>query len=176
MSPLPEHDNFSRFLGRLVVILTEELGLTVKEGGSTTFRRRRYARGLEPDECFWIASEPLIRDKRRLDLRVDPVPDLAIEIDVTHSSLNRMNIYAKLRVPEVWRLIDPQTLTFNVLGKDGNYTIATHSLAFPFVTPADLLSFVKMRGGQTDENAAARLFRDWVRQRIAADSTPPVSP
>src|SRR3954469_19125831 len=53
MSPLHEHDSDARFLGRLVVTLTEELGLTVKAGGSTTFRRRRQRRGLEPDDCYW---------------------------------------------------------------------------------------------------------------------------
>src|SRR5712692_1184332 len=38
-----EHESFARFLGRLAVTLTEELNLPIKEGGSTTFRRRRKA-------------------------------------------------------------------------------------------------------------------------------------
>src|SRR5262245_3005026 len=78
MSPLLRHDREGRFLGRLVVTLTEELGLPVLSGGSTTFRRRKKKRGLEPDDCFWIANESRIRDKDRIDLRVDPPPDLAI--------------------------------------------------------------------------------------------------
>src|ERR1700687_4731675 len=49
-----EHESGARFLGRLAVTLTEELGLPVKAGGSTTFRRRIKKRGLEPDDCFWI--------------------------------------------------------------------------------------------------------------------------
>src|SRR5262249_54893083 len=103
MSPSHGHDTDARFLGRLVVTLTEELGLPIKGGGSTTFRRRRRRRGLEPDDCYWIANEPRVRGKRKINLRVDPPPDLCIEVDVTHSSLNRLSIYAALNVPEVWR-------------------------------------------------------------------------
>lgn len=167
MTPLLEHDTDGRFLGRLVVTLTEELGLPLKAGGSTTFRRRKHRRGLEPDDCFWIANEPRMRGKRQLDLRVDPPPDLAIEIDVSRSSLDRMGIYAKLGVPEVWRLDDPQTLTFSVLGQDDQYAESTHSLTFPMVTPTDLIGFLALRG-QMDDNAVVRQVRDWIHQRLAA--------
>jgi Uma2 family endonuclease len=162
MRPLLEHDNDGRFLGRLVVTLTGELGLPIMAGGSTTFRRRSKRRGLEPDDCFWIASEPRVRNKRRIDLRVDPPPDLAIEVDVIRSSLNRMGIYAALGVPEVWRLDGP-ALTFHALQADGRYVATTHSRAFPLVAPADLLTFLALRG-QMDENAVVRQFRAWVRQ------------
>src|SRR5262249_55428861 len=88
MSPRHEHETDVDFLGRLAITLTEEMGLSVKAGGSTTFRRRKKRRGLEPDRCYWIASEPLVRGKRDINLRKDPPPDLAIEVDVTSSSLN----------------------------------------------------------------------------------------
>ena len=164
MSPLHEHDSDARFLGRLVVTLTEELCLTIKVGGSTTFRRRRQRRGLEPDDCYWIASEPQVRGKRRIDLRSDPPPDLAIEVDVTRSSLDRMGIYAVLRVPEVWRL-DGSTLTFEgLLAGSRHYAPASNSLAFPPVSPADLLGFMALRA-QMDENAVVQQFRAWIRSR-----------
>src|SRR5579871_4690701 len=60
MSPLPEHEMDADFLGCLVRALTDELGLPILGGGSTTFRRRRYQRGLEPDRCYWIAHEPAV--------------------------------------------------------------------------------------------------------------------
>ncbi len=169
-SPLHEHESDADFLGCLVVALTEEMGLPRKAGGSTTLRRRRRRRGLEPDRCYWIAHEPAVRGKRRIDLRIDPPPDLAIEVDVTHSSLDRLGIYAALGVPEVWRL-DGQTLTFHVLGSGRSYTAASHSLAFPLVAPGDLTSFLALRAGQ-DETSVVRQFRAWVRQRLSA-GTPP---
>lgn len=171
MSPLHEHESDARFLGRLAVTLTEELGLPVKAGGSTTFRRRRRRRGLEPDDCYWIAHEPQVRGKRRIDLRTDPPPDLAIEVDVASSSLNRLAIYAALKVPEVWRL-DDQGLTFHVLGPDGRYAESTQSLAFLLITPSDLRGFLDLRD-RMDENAVVQQFRTWIRsQRTAGGPSP----
>src|SRR6266852_3756938 len=111
MSPRLEHDDDASILGDLVFVLTEELGLPLKRGGSTTMRRRLKQRGIEADECFWIANAHRMAGRRHLDLRRDPPPDLAIEVDVTRSSLDRFGIYAALKVPEVWRL-DGDVLAF----------------------------------------------------------------
>ena len=171
MSPLHQHESDADLLGRFVIVLTEELGLPVKAGRSTTFRRRRRRRGIEPDNSWWIANEPRVRGRRQIDLRTDPPPDLAVEVDVTSSSLNRLGIYAALGVPEVWRWDDP-VLTFNVLGPNGRYAEAAHSLLFPFLTSADLLPFLALRGPQLDENAIVRQFRTWVRSRLPSPGTP----
>jgi Uma2 family endonuclease len=167
-----KHENQSYLLARLVDALTEELALTVKGGRSTTFKRRKRQRGLEADSSWWIASEPLVRGKDVIDLRHDPPPDLAMEIEVSRSALNRMTIYAAIRVPEVWRY-DGQTLTFHILGSDGKYAGSIYSLAFPQLTPADLLVFLNLRG-QMDDNTIVRQFRAWVRQRFGGggQSTP----
>jgi len=165
MSPLHEHETDVVFLGRLAVALTEEMGLPIKEGGSTTLRRRKRRRGLEPDRCYWIASEPLVRGKRDINLRKDPPPDLAIEVDVTSSSLDRMAIYASLGIPEVWRM-DDAGLTFHVLGPDGKYAPSPRSKSFSLVAPADLTRFLAMRA-QLDENAVVQQFRVWFRQQAA---------
>lgn len=160
-----EHENLGRFLGRLAVTLTEELDLPIKEGGSTTFRRRPRLKGLEPDNCYWIANEAKVRGKKKLNLRRDPPPDLAIEIDIFHSSLDRMSIYAALRVPEVWRY-DRDGLKFFVLEGDA-YVPSVHSLAFPQIAAADLESFLQQRG-KADENSVIRRFRKWVRGKHGA--------
>jgi len=174
VSPLFEHETDGCFLARLICILTEELRLPCKSGGSTTLRRRRRQRGIEPDKCFWIAHESQVRQIRRLDLRRDPPPDLAVETDVTSSSLDKMAIYAALRVPEVWRLDQP-VLTFQVLQADGSYAASNRSLALPLLTPTDVMGFLNLRG-QLDETSVVCQFRDWVRQQQAGSSTPPLSP
>ncbi|HEV3258412.1 MAG TPA: Uma2 family endonuclease [Gemmataceae bacterium] len=169
-----EHESLNYLLARLIDALTEELALPVKGGRSTTFRRRKRRRGLGPDSCWWIASEPLVRGKTEIDLRRDPPPDLGLEIDVTHSSLNRLAIYAALRVPEVWRL-EGHTIVCYLLGSDGRYTTAAVSLAFPGLTVADLAAFLPLRG-QMDENAVVRQFRTWVRQRFPSAGSAQPSP
>jgi Uma2 family endonuclease len=164
MSPLFQHDNDIEPLGRFVVVLTEELGLPIVAGGSTTYRRRRLQRGLEPDRSWWVTHAPQMQGKRRLDLRVDPPPDLALEVDVTHRAVNRMKIYARLRVPEVWG-VDAHGLRFQVLQTNGRYAEQTHSLAFPLFTLADLTTFLALRS-KHDENEVVRQFRAFVRQRL----------
>lgn len=166
MAPTFAHEGDGRFLGHMVRILADELNRPIAGGGSTTFRRRRRRRGLEPDDCFWIANEQKIRGKRRIDLDVDPSPDLAIEVDVTRSSLKRMAIYAALGVPEVWRF-DGARLTFHILGTDDTYTVAAVSRSFPILAPDDLLPFLQMRATQ-DETTVAKSFRAWVKQKLQA--------
>lgn len=175
MSPTMEHDDDGSVLGRMVCILTEELGLPLKHGGSVTMRRRLKQRGIEADECFWIANAHRMAGKRRLNLRVDPPPDLAIEVDVSHSSLNRLAIYAALKVPEVWRL-DGDTLLFYIMNPGPTYLVSPTSLSFPLVTPADLLGFLQQTRQAGDQNPILRQFREWVRQRQASAGSPPLVP
>src|SRR5205807_1671967 len=109
--------------------------------------------------------EPLVRAIEKLDLRRNPPPDLAIEVDISHSSVNRMGIYAALGVPEVWRF-DGQALQVNQLGSDGKYAVSDRSLHFPFLPLAELVAFLLKRT-QMDETSLVRSFRDWVRQQVA---------
>jgi Uma2 family endonuclease len=152
-------------LRRLLEALSEELAIVIAGFGSMTCKRRRKRRGIEADECYYIQRAALVVGRDDIDLRTDPPPDLGIEIDVTHSSLDRMSIYAALHVPEVWRY-DGTTLTFNILGADGAYAVAGVSLAFPHLTPDDLIPFLALRS-QLDENAVVAQFRAWVRQHLA---------
>ena len=165
-----EHESYGEILSRLVYALTEELNLPVKGGGSTTFRRRRRKRGLEPDACWWITSEPQVRGKTVINLAKDPPPDLALEIDITHSSLDRLQIYAALGVPEVWRL-ENKTLVCHLLGSDGRYTTSRTGRAFPNLVVADVGGFLAFLG-QMDENGVVRQFRAWVRQQPWGQSVP----
>jgi Uma2 family endonuclease len=161
MSPLWEHERPAYLLGMFIDVTVQELQLPYEPGRSVTLRRRRKSRGLEPDNCYWIASAGRLAGKTHLDLRVDPPPDLAIEMDVTHSSLDRMSIYAALGIPEVWR-VTSEDLTFNIL-EAGVYQARTHSLSFPQLASADLLAFLTQLG-HTGTTALVVQFRDWVRQ------------
>src|ERR1043165_4826091 len=134
-----EHETIGDFLGRMVVTLTEELNLPIRGSGSTTFRKRKKEKGLEADNCYWIAHEADVRNITVINLRKDPPPDLALEIDITHSSLDRMRIYAALKVPEVWRW-DKDGLIFWRRNEIGKYEQSA-SPTFPIaIAPADLMS------------------------------------
>ena len=162
------HESYKTLFGRLVELLTLELRIPIRSLGSTTLNREQLQRGLEGDECYYITNEPKVRAKLHIDLAVDPPPDLALEVDVTHSSLDRLSIYAVLRVPELWRR-EGETLVCYLLGNDGKYVVSSTSRAFPGLTPADLMRFLLLRG-QMDENALVRRFRAWVQQQFPRQS------
>ena len=165
MTLSPLHEHFSSLLGQFVEVLTEELQMPRRSAGSTTLKRKKRLRGLEPDRSYYLANEPLVRGKETLDLRRDPPPDLGIEIDVTHSSLNRMAIYAALKVPEVWRF-DGQALVSYHLQANGTYVANDRSLHFSFLSLKDVNLFLQRRT-QMDETSLVRSFRAWVREQIA---------
>ena len=97
-------------------------------------RGEESAQQTEADHCYWIANEPKVRGKKRLDLRVETRP--------------------------AWRL-EGRSLTFHVLGPDGHYVEPPMSPTFPFLTPADLLQHLAL-ASPMEENAFVRQFRAWV--------------
>ena len=70
-----------------------------------------------------------MRGRRRIDLNVDPPPDLAIEIDVTSTSELKKRSYEALGVPELW-IYDGLSLEINVL-RDRQYVKSSSSPIFP---------------------------------------------
>jgi Uma2 family endonuclease len=161
MSPLPEHEEVKTLIHDLIKVLIAEMDIEIKSLGSTTFRRREKATGLEPDQCYYFKNEKRMRGRKRLNLKRDPAPELVIEIDITHRSVDRESIYAALDVPEIWRWDGTKLECLELAG--GAYRLRSKSLVFPFLAPADLTRFIRMRT-RTGETALIRKFRDWVRE------------
>ena len=162
MSPTQYHDWLKAFAGRLIEMAAYELDIPIKSIGSTTLRRQMKEKGLEPDECYYVGNEARVRGKRKLDLKKDPPPDLAIEIEVTRKILDRLEAYASLGVPEIWRL-DGKSVTFLKLTR-GHFRPIKHSLAFPMVAPADILRFTTLME-KKDENSILRDFVKWLKSK-----------
>jgi Uma2 family endonuclease len=160
MSPREEHEEANRAIALLVEVVAEERDVDVRNLGSTTFKREDLARGFEPDSCFYIHNAARIRGKDRIDLRTDPPPDLVIEIDITHSSLDKLPIYAQLGVSEVWRY-NGQALRILVLDS-GVYHERAGSLALPGVDGDALTAFMEERK-TLKRPAWLRKVRDWAR-------------
>ena len=162
MAPLPEHEDDKEIISDLVKALLEELDIEFRCLGSTTFKNQFMAQGIEPDQCFYIKNEARIRGKRRLDLTVDPPPDLALEIDIT--SRTHPNIYQSLKVPELWRF-EKGKLQINLL-QDGVYVESQESLNFPKFTLSDVITQYLEQSLVIGRNATIKAFRAWVKQQI----------
>ena len=163
MTPLFEHENPKSNFGNFIVALAEELEIEIKSAGSTTLKRRIANRGIEPDNCYYIQNEPAVRGRQELDLETDPPPDLAIEIDITSSSVNKFGIYSALGVPELWRY-NGRVLKFYQLVQ-GKYDKFEFSRAFPIVSVSEMSRFIE-QSKTTGEIALLKSFRAWVRNKI----------
>ncbi len=162
MAPLPEHERGKVIIGDLVKVLLDELDLNWESLGSTTFKRKDLSAGLEPDDCFYIQNYKLMIGKDRINLTVDPPPDLAIEIDLT--SRTKISAYQALRVPEIWRY-ENKSLEINLL-QDEQYVKSETSPTFPTFAIAELIpKFVEM-GRTTGTSTAIRAFRKWVKEQM----------
>ncbi|MEH1818337.1 MAG: Uma2 family endonuclease [Nostoc sp.] len=162
MAPLPEHEDDKEIISDLVKALLEELDIEFRCLGSTTFKNQAMAQGIEPDQCFYIKNESKIRGKKRLDLAVDPPPDLALEIDIT--SRTHPNIYEALKVPELWRF-DRGKLQINVL-QDGHYVESQQSLNFPLFPLIEAIPQHLEQSTIAGRNATLKAFRIWVQKQF----------
>lgn len=102
-SPSRRHEQVSYLLGSMIDQWVVRHKIDMAAGRNTTFSRRDLDQGLEPDNCYWFRNERAIRNKADVDLRIDPPPDLVLEVDISRSSIPKMPIYAALGVPEIWQ-------------------------------------------------------------------------
>ena len=156
--PSPEHEDAKEIIGDLIKALLEELDLEFRSLGSTTFKQPQ-RQGLEPDQCFYIENEAVIRGKKRIDLAIDPPPDLAIEIDVT--SRTYPSIYEAIAVPELWQFAQDQ-MSIKVL-QNGTYIDAEESPRFPSFPLKTALPQYLQQSEIAGRNRTIRAFRSWVR-------------
>ncbi len=163
MSPMISHEVYGRSIAALGHLIALELGIDLTDAGSTTFKLKRKERGAEPDTCFYIKNEKLMRGKERVDLRKDPPPEIVFEVDITSSSIDKFSIYADFGVPEFWHY-DGEVKIFWL--EEKQYVEKNNSLAFPWLTSEKLTDFLNdcVELGQT---GALRKFRDWLRTEVA---------
>jgi len=160
--PLELHEAINRILERLIITLTEELGLSVKSFGSTTLNRSDLQVGVEPDSCFYIQNAHLVR-RFKIDIYNDPAPDLVVEVDLHSSSDRRFYIYQQLGVPEIWRYNKTGIKIYTL--QNGEYLEQEYSLTFPVVSSVILDVFLQ-QAESLDDNELIRNFRTWLQQKI----------
>lgn len=135
MSPLLAHERPHRIISDIVKVLLDSQEREWEEFGSTTFRKKAKKVGLEPDTCFYIQNAQKMRSRMRIDLTVDPPPDLAIEVDVT--SKTTLDAYEALAVPELW-IYTEEKFTIQVF-TDGLYVESSISPTFPNLPILELI-------------------------------------
>ena len=171
MPPSMGHEFSSYASGRAIDVLAEEMDVIILPGRSVTLKSEAVERGIEADNCYWIANEELVRAKEEIDLDVDPPPDLFVEVEVTRTVLDRLDICSKLGIPEVWR-IEGGEIKILIRDADGAYSETDESSSFPGFPVKEIAPFLKRKTG-VDYLTHMRQFRDWVRGRLDSNSDSP---
>lgn len=161
MVPLPEHEKAKEIIGDMVKILLSERGRNYEALGSTILKNERMTQAVEPDTCFYIQNQAAVIGKNRLDLTVDPPPDLAIEIDLT--SRTQLKNYQILGVPELWRY--ERQLQIHVL-EGGKYVESNSSPTFPDIPIVELVNRYVKQSHISGSSQAIQAFRSWVRENL----------
>jgi Uma2 family endonuclease len=163
MSPLAVHEDDKNIISDFVKILLENSEIEFRALGSMTLKSSKTEKAVEPDECFYIQHEFVIRGKDKIDLNFDPPPDLAIEIDITHRS--HFDNYEKLGVPELWRF-NGKELEILVLENDC-YHVSSISRQFPDFAIKQIIPEYLERSKQDGRNKVMKAFRQLISNRLS---------
>ena len=163
MSPSTEHESIAYYIGLLVALFAEEAGVDLCGAGSTTFDREDLERGFEPDACFYVRNAERVRGKPRIDLSLDPPPDLVIVVDITSPSLDKFPIYARAGIPEIWRHDGERLAIFELRGEE--YIEVAESKILRPLTSEALSGFIAQRSS-LDIMTWMRRVREWSRDNI----------
>lgn len=162
--PLTQHEEPKRLIESFVEAIVDELGIEIRSLGALTLEREDLTRAVEPDTCFYIANESIVRGLKDIKLPENPPPDLVVESDYTNSSLNKFTLYASLGVPELWRYRKNNLEVHQLI--EGEYKQVNNSVAFPFLSIAEIPGFIE-QSNTIGQRAAVRLFRKRIGEILA---------
>jgi Uma2 family endonuclease len=160
VSPTHKHDKVKTLIGQMIELTALEFRIPVAYFGSATWRREDVWKGLEADECYYIANEAIVRGKEEIDLALDPPPDLAVEVEITHQDIDRFNLYAAIGVRELWHFRNEHLRGFQLEG--GAYVPIEKSIGLPMIRPTELERFLRMRE-TTDVTSIMVAFQEWLQ-------------
>jgi Uma2 family endonuclease len=142
MSPSRTHDEIKSYIGCLVEAWCLERGIEFTPYGSWTLKNKKDERGAEADECYVFGPEPKLK----------PRPDVAIEVVWTAGGIDKLDVYRKLRVSEVWIWQDGRILVHVLRGL--RYEEVSSSEALSGIDLEQLVSFL-------DRPTASQAIRDY---------------
>jgi Uma2 family endonuclease len=163
MSPSPKHAKIGKFIARLVETFTLELRIPIVGLGTTTWKSEAVLKGLEADECYYVQRAAWAAEREVFDLPADPPPDLAIEVDVSGSTVDKEAIYATLGVPELWRWDDERLAVLKLV--EDHYVRTDRSICLPLLSLDVVADYVRRRT-TADDTTLMLEFREWVRQDV----------
>lgn len=156
MSPKREHENIGCLIGRMIETYSEVKNIEIISVASVTVKRSDLSKAFEADESYYVRNADRLLPKKELDFSIDPAPDLVVEVEMTSSAINKMQLFAAMGVLEVWRH-DGHRLQMAEL-VDGVYQPMPSSLQLPGLTAAQVDEVLSQRNS-TGETKLIQSFR-----------------
>lgn len=160
MSPKRKHENISCLLGRMIEAYSEIRGIEILSVASVTVKRSDLKKAYEADESYYVTNIDKVLAKEELDFEVDPPPDLVIEVKLTSSTIDKLELFAAMQVREVWRH-DGTSVQFYRLS-NGRYDCIAESTELPGLS-SDLINRYLDQRLQAGETTWIRAFRSEVQ-------------
>lgn len=159
MSPKRLHENLGCLIGRIVEAYSEVKGIEIISVASVTVKRPDLLKAYEADESYYVTHAELLRNKDELDFETDPPPDLVIEVEITSSAIQKMNLFSKMQVPEVWRHNGERLEMFRLV--DGHYQSIDSSVQLPGLA-VELINQTLAKRGTIGETKMIQAFRQHI--------------
>jgi Uma2 family endonuclease len=164
----PLHEGYKTQTDIFITNVADELGIIHQPLGSTTWKRKKVQRGVEPDSCYYFDREKILAYAAAMDGESNKVgdyhnPDLVIEVDISPSKIDRPGIYASLQVAELWRL-RKKIVSIEQLVSPGVYVAVQRSRFLP-VRPEDVTRWV-FGEYSSDPITWKQRLREWVRTEL----------
>jgi len=159
---LEDHEHASEMIGVFIRVLVMMSGLKLKSIGSATLDKQELDRGAEPDKAYYIQNQPAVAGKT-IDLECDPPPDLVVEVDITHTDIDKNRLYAALGVPEFWRYNGREWKIYQLEGD--RYQAVSSSPTFPVLEKSDLYSFLEK--AKQDEIEAELWLKAHIQKKLS---------
>ena len=153
------HQKLAHLLDSIIRIISLRLNIEIEGYGSSTVKLSKEQKGLEPDACYYVQNVDAIGGRSVIDFSVDPMPDIAVEIDLYNTSLDKLNIYSALGFPEVWRYFRDKFEFYKL--EEGSYVPIDRSIALPILTTDVLAGFLN-RARNEKQTAILRDFETWL--------------
>jgi Uma2 family endonuclease len=156
------HEKYVRFFEMLMTALSLKLRKKILHFGSATMKASSKQKGSEPDCCFYVQNAETVAKKDKLDFSRDVPPDIVVEVDIHHDSLDKFAIYSALGVPEFW-LYEGKNLKIYQLEEE-KYSEIEKSIALPVLTAEALTDFLN-RLENSDQFEVLLEFESWLNER-----------
>jgi Uma2 family endonuclease len=156
MSPKRKHENISCLIGRMIEAYSEIKGIEILSVASVTVKRSDLKKAYEADESYYVTNVDRVLAKEELDFEVDPAPDLVVEVELTSSAIDKLELFAAMQVREVWRHDGAAVQFYRLV--DGSYVPIATSLELPGLA-ADLINRFLDQRLQAGETTFIRAFR-----------------